>query len=100
MKVLLLLLWAFVVAESTLFPTFTGKGKRPNLAKLISGLFNPSQTNYSNVCVYSKEPSKFKPKCFLCPDGAYDAIDDEQLDGNVTYNQAACMEQNCGVRNL
>ncbi|GFR23192.1 uncharacterized protein TNCT_464521 [Trichonephila clavata] len=76
----------------------------PNLTKLISDLFHPSQTNYSNVCVYSKEPSKFKPKCFLCPDGAYDAImqtcledDDEQLDGNVTYNQATCLEQNCGI---
>ncbi|GFU26073.1 hypothetical protein NPIL_93231 [Nephila pilipes] len=46
----------------------------PHLTKILSDLFHPSQANFSNVCVYSKEPSKFKPKCFLCPDAAYEAI--------------------------
>ncbi|GFY72368.1 hypothetical protein TNIN_308191 [Trichonephila inaurata madagascariensis] len=50
----------------------------PNLTKLLSGLFNPSQTNYSNMQTCLED-------------------DDEQLDGNVTYNQAECMEQNCGI---
>ncbi|XP_054721408.1 uncharacterized protein LOC129231184 [Uloborus diversus] len=75
------------------------------MAFLIPSLqlpFTKQKETFSNVCVYSTDPSKFPPKCFLCPNSAFDnilraCVDAATIPYNVTYVQATCLDQNCAI---
>ncbi|GBM27342.1 hypothetical protein AVEN_144890-1 [Araneus ventricosus] len=81
---------------------FFGQGKLPNFSSVVPNLLRNFRSNYSHICIYSKDPSQYKPRCFLCPDAAYESIlqacvPETDLQVNVTYEQAECMEKNCEI---
>ncbi|KAG8196112.1 hypothetical protein JTE90_007848 [Oedothorax gibbosus] len=114
MKILLVLTYA-VCISATILPYFLNhliqmklkflKGGK--LGDIIGGNNKNNETNgdngeieYANVCIYSSDPGRFKPKCFLCPEvvypGALAACANE--DGEtVDFDQASCVENNCEV---
>ncbi|CAL1262410.1 unnamed protein product [Larinioides sclopetarius] len=56
-----------------------------------------------NVCIYSVDPSRYMPKCFLCPTDSYASVlqtcvQAAAIPSNVSYTQANCIEQNCAIR--
>ncbi|GFU26069.1 uncharacterized protein NPIL_93221 [Nephila pilipes] len=78
------------------------------LATACTAIFFPffnlsNKQNVMNVCIYSVDPSRYMPKCFLCPSNAYGSVlqtcvQAAAIPSNVSYTQANCIEQNCAVR--
>ena len=84
----MLKLWILLVFLSTCYGTF----------------FLSSQNNEAyNICVYSKDPSQYDPKCFICPREVYQNAMLACLNGttsmpsNITYASAKCIEKNCAI---
>ncbi|CAL1262408.1 unnamed protein product [Larinioides sclopetarius] len=101
MKALLLLSWITMVT-SIMLPSFLGQVKLPNFSSIVPNLLRNFRSNYSHICIYSKDPSQYKPRCFLCPDAAYESIlqacmPETDMQVNVTYEDAECMEKNCQI---
>ncbi|GIY95676.1 uncharacterized protein CEXT_447191 [Caerostris extrusa] len=87
MEKLLLLLCLATACTAIFFPFF-------NLSK---------QQNVMNVCIYSVDPSRYMPKCFLCPTNSYASVlqtcvQAAAIPSNVSYTQANCIEQNCAIK--
>ncbi|GFY72367.1 uncharacterized protein TNIN_308181 [Trichonephila inaurata madagascariensis] len=88
MEKILLLLCLATVCTAIFFPFFNLPTKNQNVM---------------NVCIYSVDPSRYMPKCFLCPTNSYASVlqtcvQAAAIPSNVSYTQANCIEQNCAVR--
>ncbi|XP_042911087.1 uncharacterized protein [Parasteatoda tepidariorum] len=63
---------------------------------------NNQTGSYTNVCIFSRNPLEYQPKCFRCPNAAYESIlkaceGSESAPNKFTFTQAQCMEVNCGI---
>ncbi|XP_035221617.1 uncharacterized protein LOC118194569 isoform X2 [Stegodyphus dumicola] len=90
MKLLLIFYCVFAASAAFLLPPF----------RLPS--FGRQKETLSNICVYSSDPARYKPKCFLCPNSAYPnilraCVDSTSIPFNVSYTQASCLEENCAI---
>lgn len=55
-----------------------------------------------NLCVYSQNPAKYTPKCFVCPTLVYGSaltacVNGTSMPNNISYSSATCMEKNCAI---
>lgn len=66
------------------------------------GTFTKTEDAY-NICVYSKDPKQYEPKCFTCPLVVYtNALlacvnGTTTMPSNITYGSANCIEKNCAI---
>lgn len=64
--------------------------------------FTKTEDGY-NICVYSKDPTQYEPKCFTCPAVVYTnsllacVNGTSTMPSNITYASANCMEKNCAI---
>lgn len=71
-------------------------------ATVCYGTFTKTDDAY-NICVYSKDPKQYEPKCFTCPLIVYtNALlacvnGTTAMPSNITYSSATCMEKNCAI---
>ncbi|XP_054721425.1 uncharacterized protein LOC129231201 [Uloborus diversus] len=75
-------------------------------ATICSAIFLPldfsNRKTMVNLCVYSVNPTKYMPKCYLCPTAIYSmvlqtCVNAAAIPTNVSYTQAICLEQNCAI---
>ena len=60
------------------------------------------QKSMMNICIYSVNPARYQPKCFLCPSTVYQnvlraCVNAATIPSNITFTQASCIEQNCAI---
>lgn len=71
-------------------------------AAVCYGTFTKTEDGY-NICVYSKDPKQYEPKCFPCPAVVYInsllacVNGTSTMPSNITYASANCMEKNCAI---
>lgn len=61
-----------------------------------------SKPGANNICIYSTDPSKYEPKCFICPLVVYPSalnacVNGTTMPSNITYSSATCIEKNCAI---